>query len=69
MTAEFFQEYLSAKPRKKILLYVANPHKFMICQYLVKKHEAQGDKIIIFCDNLFVLELYSKALKLPVISG
>jgi len=69
MTAEFFQEYLSAKPRKKILLYVANPNKLMTCQYLVKKHEAAGDKIIIFSDNLFVLELYSKALKLPVISG
>jgi DNA excision repair protein ERCC-3 len=69
MTAEFFQEYLNAKPRKKILLYVANPNKLMTCQYLVKKHEAVGDKIIIFSDNLFVLELYSKYLALPMISG
>ena len=69
MTAEFFQEYLNAKPRKKILLYVANPNKLMTCQYLVKKHESMGDKIIIFSDNLFVLELYSKYLALPMISG
>ena len=69
MTAEFFQEYLNARPRKKILLYVANPNKLMTCQYLVKKHEAMGDKVIIFSDNLFVLELYSKYLALPMISG
>ena len=69
MTAEFFQEYLNARPRKKILLYVANPNKLMTCQYLVKKHEEMGDKIIIFSDNLFVLELYSKYLSLPMISG
>jgi DNA excision repair protein ERCC-3 len=69
MTADFFQEYLNAKPRKKILLYVANPNKLMTCQYLVKKHEEMGDKIIIFSDNLYVLELYSKYLNLPMISG
>lgn len=69
MTAEFFQEYLNAKPRKKILLYVANPNKLMTCQYLVKKHEAMGDKIIIFSDNLYIMELYSQHLKLPMIKG
>lgn len=69
MTAEFFREYLDAKPRKKILLYVANPNKLITCQYLVKKHEAMGDKVIIFSDNLYVLELYSKSFGLPMISG
>jgi DNA excision repair protein ERCC-3 len=69
MTAEFFQEYLLAKPRKKILLYVANPIKLLTCQHLVRKHEAAGDKIIIFSDNLFVLEMLGQQLNLPVISG
>jgi DNA excision repair protein ERCC-3 len=69
MTAEFFQEYLNARPRKKITLYVANPNKLMACQYLVRKHEAQGDKVIIFSDNLFVLELYGQYLRIPIISG
>ena len=70
MTAEFFQEYLDPKNSdKKILLYVANPNKLMTCEYLVRKHEKMGDKIIIFSDNLFVLELYKEKFNLPMICG
>ena len=69
MTAEFFQEYLLARPARKIQLYVANPNKLMVCQYLVRMHENNGDKIIIFSDNLSVLELYGQYMSLPVITG
>jgi DNA excision repair protein ERCC-3 len=59
MTAEFYKEYLSAKPRMKPILYVNNPNKFLACQYLINLHEARGDKIIVFSDNLFALKTYA----------
>jgi DNA excision repair protein ERCC-3 len=60
MTVDFYEEYLKAKPRKKMLLYVANPNKFLICKALIEHHKK--DKIIIFSDNLFALERYAKEL-------
>lgn len=69
MTAEFFKEYLTAKPRTKMALYVNNPNKFLACQYLINLHESRGDKIIVFSDNLFALKTYATKLKKPYISG
>jgi len=34
-----------------------NPKKFQACQYLIHYHEARGDKIIVFSDNVFALEV------------
>ena len=34
-----------------------NPSKFMATEYLIKWREAQGDKIIVFSDNVFALEV------------
>lgn len=71
MTAEFYSEYL--KPnlplRKQQLLYILNPTKFRMCEYLVKFHEDRGDKIIIFSDDVIALILYSRALQRPFIYG
>jgi DNA excision repair protein ERCC-3 len=34
-----------------------NPNKFQACQFLIKFHEDRGDKIIVFSDNVFALEV------------
>lgn len=69
MTPEFYKEYLEAKPKKKQILYINNPNKFITCQQLVRYHERKGDKIIIFSDNIFALEMYGKYLGRPYIHG
>lgn len=51
------------------MFYVCNPNKFIACEYLINLHEARGDKIIVFSDNLFAQEWLAKALKKPYING
>ena len=34
-----------------------NPNKFQACQFLINYHEERGDKIIVFSDNVFALEV------------
>lgn len=34
-----------------------NPQKFQACQFLIKYHEERGDKIIVFSDNVYALEV------------
>jgi DNA excision repair protein ERCC-3 len=51
------------------LLHTANPTKFKVLQYLLKKHSSFNDKILVFCDRPKILELYAKKLKLPFIHG
>lgn len=52
------------------LLYVMNPNKFMVCQYLIDWHERiRGDKVIVFSDNVYALEAYAKTLNKPFIYG
>ena len=34
-----------------------NPKKIQACQFLIKYHEDRGDKIIVFSDNVFALEV------------
>ncbi|KAF8558222.1 DNA helicase [Imleria badia] len=69
MTPEFYREYLREQSRKRMLLYCMNPKKFQACQFLIKFHEARGDKIIVFSDNVFALEAYAKKLGKPYIHG
>ena len=57
MTPEFYREYLREKSRKRMLLYCMNPKKFQACQFLIRYHEDRGDKIIVFSDNVFALEV------------
>ena len=57
MTPEFYREYLREQSRKRMLLYCMNPNKFQACQFLIKFHEDRGDKIIVFSDNVFALEV------------
>eukprot|EP00816_Leptocylindrus_hargravesii_P004249 CAMPEP_0196809456 /NCGR_PEP_ID=MMETSP1362-20130617/9389_1 /TAXON_ID=163516 /ORGANISM="Leptocylindrus danicus, Strain CCMP1856" /LENGTH=791 /DNA_ID=CAMNT_0042184155 /DNA_START=74 /DNA_END=2449 /DNA_ORIENTATION=+ len=70
MTGPFMREYLNAKEaRLKQLLYVMNPSKIRVCEYLVNFHEARGDKIIVFSDLVYSLKLYAAMLKKPLIYG
>lgn len=59
----------SAAARMRRLLYVLNPKKFRAAEYLVHLHEARGDKIIVFSDDVFALLLYAKKLERPAIYG
>ncbi|XP_003742781.1 general transcription and DNA repair factor IIH helicase subunit XPB [Galendromus occidentalis] len=69
MTPEFYREYLTAKAAKKLLLFVMNPNKFQICQYLIQYHERRKDKIIVFSDNVFALKHFAEKLRKPFIFG
>ena len=77
MTKEFFSEYIrnsvSGKSRLQRLLYVLNPRKFRMCEFLVKYHAEKGHKIIIFSDDVPALWLYCEALRplmaIPYIFG
>ena len=55
-----------AKQRK---LWVCNPTKLMACEFLLRFHEARGDKVIVFSDNVFALLHVARALNRPFIYG
>ena len=46
-----------------------NPAKFQATEYLIKWREAEGDKIIVFSDNVFALLHYADKMKKPFIYG
>ena len=69
MTPEFYHEYLRASKSRKQIFYIMNPRKFQICQYLINYHENRGDKIIVFSDNVFALEVYAQKLNKYYIYG
>lgn len=65
MTGEFFREYLKSKNkshRVQRLLYILNPTKIRVCEYLMKYHTHvdRGDKVALLfvfsfvCDFLYV---------------
>ena len=57
MTKEFFAEYMKKdNRRRREMLYVMNPIKFMTCQFLIEYHEQhRRDKVIVFSDNIFAM--------------
>ena len=59
MHPDFYKDYLEIKDYDyQKLLYVSNPNKYLVTLYLLQKHE--GDKIIIFSDNLFTIKQYNE---------
>lgn len=70
MTGPFMREYfIQQEARLKQLLYVMNPNKLRAVDFLVRFHEARGDKIIVFSDLVYSLKLYAEMLKKPLIYG
>jgi DNA excision repair protein ERCC-3 len=67
MPSEFYRAYLAESANKQRLLYAMNPNKFRTCEYLIRLHEARGDKILVFSDNIFALKTYALALGKPFI--
>ena len=69
MYSSFYEHYISGKLplRKKMMLYFSNPNKLLICKSLIKHHK--NDKIIIFCDDLYTLDIYARELRIPFITG
>ena len=39
------------------------------CAYLIDFHESKGDKILVFCDNLYCLKRYASVMKRNFICG
>ncbi|KAL4441851.1 hypothetical protein ABPG77_003767 [Micractinium sp. CCAP 211/92] len=71
LTREFAREYFrpGVSQTVKQLLYVMNPAKLRACQFLVQYHEARGDKVIVFSDNIYALREYAVRLRKPFIYG
>jgi DNA excision repair protein ERCC-3 len=71
MTPEFYREYLSKNddPILSKRLCVMNPNKVRTCQFLIEYHEKRQDKILVFADNVFALQIYAKKLFKPYIFG
>ena len=46
-----------------------NPNKFLTCEFLIRYHEERNDKIIVFADDLFALQVYAKRLMRFFIHG
>ena len=58
-----------AGAQRRELLTMANPTKLRACQALMAFHEGQGDKVMIFCDSIYVLEYLGRVLDRPVVQG
>ncbi|KAF7456350.1 putative DNA repair helicase RAD25 [Cryptosporidium felis] len=69
MTASYFREYLDCSHAKKRKLWVCNPNKLRVCEFLIRWHEQRGDKILVFSDSLFALINIAVALKKPFVCG
>ncbi|EXK86484.1 DNA excision repair protein ERCC-3 [Fusarium oxysporum f. sp. raphani 54005] len=69
MPTVFYEQYLQVSSRMKRTLAAINPSKFQACQFLINYHEARGDKIIVFSDELYSLKLYAYKLKRYLIYG
>eukprot|EP00457_Paulinella_chromatophora_P002510 gb/GEZN01002515.1/.p1 GENE.gb/GEZN01002515.1/~~gb/GEZN01002515.1/.p1 ORF type:complete len:816 (-),score=68.18 gb/GEZN01002515.1/:8-2359(-) len=69
MSAEFYAEYLRASQDKKRLLYVMNPNKYRAAQFLIRQHEARGDKSLVFSDNVWALKHYAQSMGYAYICG
>jgi DNA excision repair protein ERCC-3 len=70
MTHEFYEQYLKeSSQQQRMKMQVMNPNKFRACEYLVRRHEHRGDKVMVFADNIFALKEYARRLKRPAIWG
>jgi len=71
MTSKFYKSYLEKENEygiKKIIASV-NPNKLNAAETLIKYHENRNDKILVFCDIIWVLKLLGDKLHLSTIHG
>ena len=70
MTKPFLDAHRSEpNARRKLLLCGVNPRKLRAVEFLVRYHERRGDKIIVFSDSIFTLQVCAEMLKRPYIYG
>eukprot|EP00947_MAST-08B_sp_MAST-8B-sp1_P003524 g3524.t1 len=71
MTAAFYASYCGDRADEKLRrnLYVLNPNKVLMCQFLCDYHEKRGDKILVFSDNVYALKQYAHLMGRPMIYG
>lgn len=71
MTQEFYNRYLDENINysKKKLLYLMNPNKLRACEFLIRYHEENFDKIIVFSDNVYTLKSYAIKMNKPFVYG
>jgi DNA excision repair protein ERCC-3 len=70
MTPEFYREYLTAPTAtKRKMLCIMNPNKVQATEFLVKYHEARGDKILVFSDDVYALKKIANKLGKEYIYG
>ncbi len=70
MTPEFLREYRNDEnASRRQLLSDMNPTKLAVCSYLIGKHKAAGDKVIVFFDNTLAIKEYATRLGMPFIHG
>ena len=46
-----------------------NPNKLYALSHLLQLHTERGDKIIVFCDDVYCLWMYARLFKSLIISG
>jgi DNA excision repair protein ERCC-3 len=71
MAPSFFREYAkedAQHPFKNILMSM-NPGKYRVCEYLIRHHEARGDKIIVFSDDVYTLKFLAREMNRPEVHG
>jgi DNA excision repair protein ERCC-3 len=71
MTRDFYREYLSeGVAARRTALSTMNPTKCFALHRLLQLHRARaGDKIIVFSESVYALELYAQKFKAPCITG
>eukprot|EP01130_Rhizamoeba_saxonica_P017819 TRINITY_DN8732_c0_g1_i1.p1 TRINITY_DN8732_c0_g1~~TRINITY_DN8732_c0_g1_i1.p1 ORF type:complete len:1155 (+),score=249.27 TRINITY_DN8732_c0_g1_i1:477-3467(+) len=70
LTDIFTRAYRNSETlEEKRLLYTTNPNKIRVAATLIKQHLSRDHKIMVFCDNLYGLELYKNILQKDKIDG
>lgn len=71
MSQEFYKKYLTLDkdPIKRRVLAASNPNKIDVLESLLQYHEARGDKILVFCDYLQIIEKLARRLDRPHLHG
>lgn len=69
MAGAYYREYLRAPHIVQRRLWVCNPNKLRVCEFLCRYHDERGDKVIVFSDNLFALVETATRLKKAMIFG
>ena len=69
MTPVFYDAYLRAPHRHRLVMTALNPRKLAVLQFLVRFHAARRHKTIVFCDSIVALDEIARRVGCPVYSG